>query len=231
LLEHLVDAVLSFEGDRYHAHRIVRGVKNRYGTTLEVGLFEMTGGGLREVTDIAAMLDPKSRPNPGSVVCPAMHGTRCLMVEVQALTATGCLGAAKRKTSGLDSNRLAMLIAVLEKHGGLRLADQDIFASAVGGLKVIEPAADLAICLAIAGAHFTKAISPGVAVVGEVGLGGEIRHVHQVEQRVREAMRLGYRTVVLPADGPHNRFDGAKLVPVKSIAAAMEQLSPAARAT
>jgi DNA repair protein RadA/Sms len=231
LLEHLVDAVLSFEGDRHHAHRVVRGVKNRYGTTLEVGLFEMTGGGLREVSDVAALLDPNVKPQPGSVICPAMHGTRCLLVEVQALTATGFLGAAKRKTSGLDGNRLAMLIAVLEKHGGLRLADQDVFASAVGGLKVIEPAADLAICLAIAGAHYSRGMPQGVAVVGEVGLGGEIRHVYQVEQRVREAVRLGYRTIVMPDPGRTSgtagsecRVKGAETVTVKTLSQAIELL-------
>ena len=226
LLEHLVDAVLSFEGDRHHAHRVVRGIKNRFGTTLEVGLFEMTGGGLKEVSDIASLLDPKARPNPGSVICPAMHGTRCLLAEIQALTATGFLGAAKRKTSGLDANRLAMLIAVLEKHGGLRLADQDIFASSVGGLKVIEPAADLAICLAIAGAHYGRALPPGMAVMGEVGLGGEVRHVHQIEQRVRESARLGYRTVVLSGAGPGTAVNGVEVAPVKRLSDALAILSP-----
>jgi DNA repair protein RadA/Sms len=196
LLEHLVDAVLAFEGDRHHAHRVVRGIKNRFGTTLEVGLFEMTGGGLAEITDVGRLLDPGARPQPGSVVCPVMHGARCLLVEIQALTATGFLGSAKRKTSGLDANRLAMLIAVLEQHGGLRLADQDVFTSAVGGLRVVEPAADLALCLAIAGAHLQKCLPRGVAVVGEVGLGGEVRPVHQIEQRARECARLGYGTLV-----------------------------------
>jgi len=231
LLEHLVDAVLSFEGDRHHSHRIVRGIKNRFGTTLEVGLFEMTGAGLKEVSDSAALLDPKARPQPGSVICPAMHGTRCLLVEIQALTATGFLGAAKRKTSGLDGNRLAMLIAVLEKHGGLRLADQDVFASAVGGLKVIEPAADLAVCLAIAGAHFSRAMPPGMAAMGEVGLGGEIRHVHQVEQRLRESHRLGYRTILMPTDSSDGALSGVEIVRVKSLAQAMANLTPVARSS
>ena len=228
LLEHLVDAVLSFEGDRHHSHRVVRGIKNRFGTTLEVGLFEMTGGGLREVSSIAALLDPKQAPQPGSVVCPAVHGTRCLLVEVQALTATGFLGAAKRKTSGLDANRLAMLIAVLEKHGGLRLADQDVFVSAVGGLKVVEPAADLALCMAIAGAHLNRSLPPGISVAGEVGLGGEVRHVHQLEQRIREARRLGYGTILIPADGPAE-FAGDNCIRVKRLGDAMEVLSAVAR--
>jgi DNA repair protein RadA/Sms len=210
LLEHLVDVVLSFEGDRHHCHRVVRGVKNRFGTTLEVGLFNMTGSGLEEVTDIAGLFDPNQPSRPGSIVCPAVHGTRALLVEIQALTATGFLGSAKRKTSGLDANRLAMLIAVLEKHGGLRLADQDVFTSAVGGLKIVEPAADLAICLAIAGAHYNRSLEAGAAVIGEVGLGGEVRRVHQLEQRVREAQRLGYRRVIVPKDQASGQLIGVR---------------------
>lgn len=229
LLEHLVDAVLSFEGDRHHAHRVVRGIKNRFGTTLEVGLFEMTGRGLREVEDIGGVHDAEAEPRPGSVVCPVMHGSRSLLVEVQGLTATGFLGNAKRKTSGLDSNRLAMLIAVLEKHGGLRLADQDIFASAVGGLKVIEPAADLAICLAIAGAHLKRTLPAGVAVVGEVGLGGEVRSVPQLEARRREAGRLGYQTLLASASTSHDEM-GGRPMSVASVSQALEQLLPASGA-
>src|SRR5262249_29887132 len=189
LLEHLVDAVLYFEGDRYHAHRVVRAVKNRFGTTLELGLFEMTGQGLQEAPEGPGLvaLPEANIARSGSVVCPVLTGTRCLMVEVQALTATSFPGAAKRKSSGLDSNRLAMIIAVLEQHAGLRLADRDVFASAVGGIKVAEPAADLALLLAIAGAHFRRALSPATAAVGEVGLGGEVRPVTQLNQRLREA--------------------------------------------
>ncbi len=246
LLEHMVDTVLYFEGDRYHSHRIVRAIKNRFGTTLEVGLFEMSDGGLREVNDGGALFAAEYRPMAGSVVCPVMQGSRCLLVEIQALTATSFLGSAKRKVSGLDSNRLAMLIAVLEKRGGLRLADQDVFASSVGGMKIGEPAADLAIALAIAGAHLNRQIggkgkglgpeawgvrqsdstppnpkpqtsspkphapppkpqapspkpSLGTCAVGEIGLGGEIRHVSGLEQRIREAFRLGFSHVLCPS--------------------------------
>ncbi len=161
VLEHMVDTVLYFEGDRYHSHRIIRAIKNRFGSTLEVGIFEMGDGGLREVADGSGLLAAEYRPMSGSVVCPVLQGSRCLLVEVQALTATGFLGNAKRKTSGLDGNRLAMLIAVLEKRGGLRLADQDIFASSVGGMKIGEPAGDLAVALAIAGAHYNKQVGKG----------------------------------------------------------------------
>jgi len=198
LLEHLVDCVINFEGDRYHSHRVVRAVKNRYGTTLEIGLFEMSGTGLREVPEGAGVPAAANEPRPGSVVSPVLTGTRCILVELQALTATGFLGAAKRKSSGLDSSRLAMLIAVLEQHAGLRLADRDVFASSVGGIKVQEPASDLALLLAIAGAHYRKAVDPATVAIGEVGLGGEVRPVPQLEQRIRESVRLGYKRLITP---------------------------------
>lgn len=225
LLEHLVDAVLSFEGDRYHSHRIIRAIKNRFGTTLEIGLFEMTGRGLRQVPEGVGLASlPGARDaRPGSVVCPVLTGTRCVLIEVQALTATGFLGAAKRKCSGLDANRLAMLIAVLEQHAGLRLADRDVFASSVGGLRVGEPAADLALLLSIAGAHYKRSIGPATAAVGEVGLGGEVRPVPQIEQRLREAARLGYSRVMTP----RTRIEpiaGLEIVQVRTVNAAIEQL-------
>lgn len=235
LVEHLVDTVLTFEGDRHHAHRVVRAIKNRFGTTLEVALFEMTGSGLREVEPGAILHDLGQGPRPGSIVCPAMHGSRCLLVEVQALTAPGFLGNARRKASGLDGNRLAMLIAVLEKHGGLRLADQDVFVSTTGGLKVVEPAADLALCLAIAGAFQGRAIGAGetpTAVVGEVGLGGEVRRAPSMEARLMECARLGYRRVLTPRsvrDVP--RVRGVDVVAVGSVSEAMEHLDVAASVT
>lgn len=224
LLEHMVDTVLYFEGDRYHSHRIVRAIKNRFGTTLEVGLFEMTGAGLEQVADGAGLLAAEYRPSPGSVVCPVLQGSRCLLVEIQALTSTGFLGGAKRKTSGIDANRLAMLIAVLEKHGGLRLADQDIFTSSVGGMKIAEPAADLAIALAIAGVHYNRQLEAGVCAVGEIGLGGEIRHAQQVEQRLREAARLGFTHIICPKTrvaAPK----GCTLLPVNRLSNAIELLA------
>lgn len=197
LLEHLVDVVLHFEGDRQHAHRVVRAAKNRFGSTHEIGLFEMTGGGLTEVRE-GTFAVPSDPPRSGTAFVPSIAGTRCLMAEVQALTATGFLGNAKRRASGLDSSRLAMLIAVLEKHGGLRLADQDVFAQVVGGVRVVEPAADLAIALAIAGAHHGRTLPAQCAVVGEIGLTGELRPARNVEQRVAEAARRGGRRIVVP---------------------------------
>lgn len=230
LLEHLVDAVLSFEGDRYHAHRIVRAVKNRFGSTLELGLFEMTGHGLRQAPDgasVAALAGSAGRA--GTIVCPVLTGSRCLLVEVQALTATGFLGAAKRKSSGLDANRLAMLIAVLEQHAGLRLADRDIFASATAGVRIIEPAADLAVLLAIAGAHHRRTLPPTTAVVGEVGLAGEVRAVPQLESRLIEAARLGYTELIVPKGAERAvkstpRRGSMELFPVGEIGQAIERL-------
>ncbi len=278
LLEHMVDTVLYFEGDRYHSHRIVRAIKNRFGTTLEVGLFEMSDAGLREVRDAGGLLAAEYRAMAGSVICPVMQGTRCLLVEIQALTANSILGSAKRKVSGLDANRLAMLIAVLEKRGGLRLADQDVFASSVGGMKVIEPAADLAIALAIAGAHLNRSLgpisrekglgprakgqgeerrhegtearryedaeanpqseirnpkslgprplAPGplLTAIGEIGLGGELRHVSGLEQRIREAHRLGFSHVICPPVSMKAPA-GCTLIPVATLQQAMEMLS------
>ena len=197
LLEHLVDTVLAFEGDAHHAHRVVRGLKNRFGTTQDVGLFEMAGDGLLELVDPGRLVDPMAMGRPGCVITPVMHGSRAIPVEIQALTATGFLGGAKRKASGLDTNRLSMIVAVLEQHAGLRLADQDIFVSAVGGLRVVEPAADLAILLAIAGAHLRRAIPGSVVVSGEVGLSGEVRPSTQTERRRRESGRLGYKSIVM----------------------------------
>ncbi|QDU34365.1 hypothetical protein KS4_24330 [Poriferisphaera corsica] len=223
LLEHMVDCVLYFEGDRYHSHRVVRGIKNRFGTTLEVGLFEMTDRGLREVDGGGGLLAGEYEPRSGSVVCPVLQGSRCLMVEMQALTATGFLGSAKRKVSGLDGNRLAMLIAVLEKRGGLRLADQDIFASSVGGMRVAEPAADLAIALAIAGGFANRSLQAGWCAVGEIGLGGELRHVQQLSQRIHEASRLGFKNIICPKTREKAPKD-AKLVQVATFSEAMEVL-------
>jgi DNA repair protein RadA/Sms len=227
LLEHLVDAVLSFDGDRHHSHRIVRATKNRFGATLELGLFEMTDRGLMEVPEgasLAALADASQEPRPGTVICPVVTGTRCLLVELQALTATGFLGAAKRKSSGLDSNRLAMLIAVLEQHAGLRLADRDVFASTVGGIKVVEPAADLALLLAIAGAHYKRSLGAATCAIGEVGLGGEVRPVAHLDQRLREAARLGFRTVLLPKGAKGAAAPGVEIVAVANVDQAIQQL-------
>lgn len=230
LLEHLVDVVLSFEGDRHHAYRLVRASKNRFGSTHEIGLFEMTGEGLAEVDESALAAANATDARPGTAIVPVMAGSRVLLAEIQALAVAGFLGSAKRKASGMDSGRLSMMIAVLEKHGGLRLADQDIYASVAGGLRIIEPAADLAVCLSIAGAHLARALPPATAVLGEVGLSGEIRPVRALDQRVAEAIRRGCSTVLVPAGQTESiRRHGSAIVSIRTISQALELLSPVAR--
>jgi DNA repair protein RadA/Sms len=206
IIEHIVDTVVYFEGDRFHAHRVVRCVKNRFGSTHEVGLFEMTGAGLKEVTDPGNLFIEQYGPGgppSGSVLTAAMQGSRVLLVEVQALTASSVIGAAKRKVSGVSSDRVGMIIAVLEKRAEMRLAADDVFVNVAGGVKVIEPAVDLAVALAIASAHTNRPLPPGTFAVGELGLGGEIRSVPQLETRLREASRLGVGHAIIPHLGSH----------------------------
>lgn len=226
LLEHLVDAVLSFEGDREHGHRIIRATKNRFGSTQEIGLFEMTGTGLQELDEGGITIEVDGPGISGSILTATMAGTRCLPVEIQALTSTGFLGSAKRRGTGLDANRLAMLIAVLEKHGGQRLADQDIFAAVTGGIRVVEPAADLALVLAIASAHHGRAISRGTVVLGEIGLTGEIRSVRNIEQRLRELARRGATSAIVPLSQASSSENlGLEILPVRGIGAALGLLN------
>ena len=149
--------------------------------------------GLVEVNDAAAYLDPEAPPRAGAIVCPALHGSRCLLIEVQALVAQGTIGQARRRSNGLDGARLPMLIAVLERHAGIELNDQDIYTSTVGGLKLIEPGVDLAVCVALMSGSMGLALPSNICVIGEVGLGGEIRSVPQIEQRVVQAKRRGYK--------------------------------------
>jgi DNA repair protein RadA/Sms len=209
IIEHIVDTVVYFEGDRFHSHRIVRCVKNRFGSTHEVGLFEMTGGGLREVTDPGNLFLEQYGPGPngkpmqpsGSVITAAVQGSRVLLVEVQALTASSVIGAARRKVSGVSADRVAMIIAVLEKRAEMRLAADDVFVNVAGGVKVAEPAIDLAIALAIASAHQNRPLPPATLAVGELGLGGEVRSVPQLELRLKEASRLGLSHAVVPYTG------------------------------
>lgn len=228
IVEHIVDTVVYFEGDRFHSHRIVRCVKNRFGSTHEVGLFEMTGEGLREVTDPGNLFvehyGPQGPPS-GSVITVAMQGSRVLLVEVQALTASSVIGAAKRKTSGMSADRVAMIMAVLEKRAELRLAADDVFVNIAGGVKVVEPAIDLAIALAIASAHLNRPLSAGTLAVGELGLGGEIRSVPQLELRLREASRLGLGNAIVPQMGGHiPKLGGMALHEVRRISQAMADM-------
>ena len=228
IIEHIVDTVVYFEGDRFHSHRIVRCVKNRFGSTHEVGLFEMTGEGLREVTDPGNLFmehyGPAGQPS-GSVITAAMQGSRVLLVEVQALTASSVIGAARRKVSGASSDRVGMIIAVLEKRAEMRLAAEDVFVNVAGGVKVAEPAIDLAIALAIASAHSNRPLSPGTFAVGELGLGGEVRSVPQLETRLREAARLGLGHAIVPHVGNNiPKLGGMALHEVRRLSQALANL-------
>ena len=228
VIEHIVDTVAYFEGDRFHAHRIVRCAKNRFGGTHEVGLFEMSGSGLSELTQPGKIfLEQYGQAGPpsGSVVTAAMQGTRVLLVEVQALTAPSVIGAAKRKTSGVSSDRVAMILAVLEKCAELRLAADDVFVNIAGGIKTPEPAVDLAIALAIASAHLNRPLAAGTLAVGELGLGGEIRSVPQLELRLREAGRLGITQAIVPPLGDHvPNLKGMAVHAVRRLSQAMANL-------
>lgn len=229
IIEHIVDTVVYFEGDRFHSHRIVRCAKNRFGNTQEVGLFEMTGTGLAEVTDPGNLFleqyGPQGVPS-GTVVTAAMSGSRTLLVEVQALTASSVIGAAKRKVSGVSSDRVAMIIAVLEKRADLRLAADDVFVNVAGGVKIAEPSADLAIALAIASAHQNRPLPAGTLAVGELGLGGEVRMVPQLETRLREAARLGITHAIVPHAGSGSlpKLGGMELHEVRRLGQALSDL-------
>lgn len=199
ILEHLVDCVAYFEGDRFHSHRLVRAVKNRYGSTDELGIFEMTDGGLNPIPDPSKLFLSEQRvARPGSIILAACEGTRTLLVEVQALCAQSVFGSAKRKASGVDAGRVSMLLAVIEKHAQCVLGDQDVFVNVVGGVRVHEPAADLAIALATYSAMTNRCLPSGTVVCGELGLGAELRSVHHLRQRVAEAGRVGFNRFILP---------------------------------
>ncbi len=206
VLEHLVDVVLNFEGDRYGGFKVVRAIKNRYGSTNEAALFEMGEHGLRVVENPSAALLAERQNADGSVVMATLEGTRPLLVELQALVNPTSFGYPKRTASGFDLNRLNLLIAVLERRTKLNLSDKDIYINVVGGLKLNDPAADLAVCMAIASAAAGRKLSESLVVFGEVGLGGEIRSVHSVERRVTEAKKLGFTEAIAPSFGQKNSF-------------------------
>ena len=228
IIEHIVDTVVYFEGDRFHAHRIVRCVKNRFGGTHEVGLFEMSDRGLVEVVDPGKLFAEQyggENPPSGSVLTATMQGSRTLLVEVQALTAASVIGAARRKVSGFSSDRTAMIIAVLEKRGDLKLAADDVFVNVAGGVKITEPSADLAVALAIASAHYNRPMPPGTVALGELGLGGEVRPVSQLEARLKEAARLGATHAIVPHLGGRKlKLGGMALHEVRRLSQAMAEL-------
>ena len=197
-LEHLVDVVLNFEGDRYGGFKVVRAVKNRYGSTSEAAIFEMVDNGLKIVENPSAALLAERQNTDGSIIMATLEGTRPILVEIQALVTTSNFGYPKRAASGFDINRLNLLIAVLQRRTKLDLSDKDIHINVVGGLKLDDRAADLAVTMAIASAAVKRKLSDGVVVFGEVGLGGEIRTVIQTERRISEAKKLGFNNVLAP---------------------------------
>jgi DNA repair protein RadA/Sms len=199
VLEHVVDTVLYFEGEQHHSHRIVRAVKNRFGAVSELGVFEMTGTGLRAVPNPSRLfLAERPASAPGSSVLCTVEGSRPILVEVQALVSASTFGNARRTASGLDHNRLSLLLAVLDKRVGLSLASEDVFVNVAGGMEVTEPAADLAVVAAVASSLRNKPVAPDVVVFGEVGLAGEVRSTSQAGLRVREAVQLGFKRCVMP---------------------------------
>ena len=200
VLEHLVDVVLTFEGDRAHAFRLLRAVKNRFGSTQELGVFQMAAHGLEPVANPSELfLEERSTRAPGSCVVPLLEGSRPLLVELQALVAPAPYGTPRRTTLGLEDARVALLLAVLDRRSPVDLLSQDVYAKAAGGVRVAEPAADLAIALAIASSRLELALPPDTAAMGEIGLGGELRRVSRVDVRVAEAARLGFRRLLAPA--------------------------------
>jgi len=212
VLEHMVDAVIYFEGDRGHAHRILRAVKNRFGPAGEIGVFEMTDAGLIGIRDASRLfLAERAKDTPGSVVLACMEGTRPLLVEVQALIAPTVYASPKRSAVGVDGGRVAMLTAVLERRIGLPLSQHDVYINIAGGARVNEPAADLAVLLAMVSAYQEKAVASDIAVFGEVGLTGEVRPVGQPEARAKEAANLGFGRLLLPAEN-HERVQKAGII-------------------
>src|SRR5687767_10767155 len=230
VLEHVVDTVLYFEGERHHSHRVVRAVKNRFGAVSELGVFEMTGSGLRPVPNPSKLfLSERATGTPGSAVLCSVEGSRPILVEVQALVSTSTYGHARRMAIGIDQNRLSLLLAVLEKRAGLSLAGDDVYVNIAGGMSVEEPAADLSVLAAVASSVRNRGLAPSTAVFGEVGLSGEVRGVPQAPLRIREAAQMGFTRVVLPsANVDPNDVAGAEsgcvLVGVRTIGEALDAL-------
>ena len=226
-LEHIVDTVLYFEGERHHNHRIVRATKNRFGAANEVGIFEMTAAGLMPVANPSQMfLQERPQNVAGSVVTACMEGTRPLLVEIQALVSGAKYGTGRRMTQGVDQNRVALLIAMLEKRVGLQVSGDDVFVNIAGGLEVDEPAADLGVVAAISSSFKNRPIDPHTAVFGEVGLTGEVRGTMQAAVRAREAQALGFQTIIIPSSNTSGleRLLGVRVVGVKSVEEALEEL-------
>jgi len=220
VLEHMVDTVIQFEGDKYKSYRILRSIKNRFGNTSEVGIFEMSGTGLKEVVNPSALFlkEYNQTQTPGSTIIVAGEGTRPLLVEIQALVGTTPYPTPRRVANGVDTGRLLQILAVLEKRIGLNLSKQDVYVNVIGGIDVNEPAADLGIALAIVTCVRDVVFDIHTAIVGELGLSGEIRAVNHIEKRINEAQKLGFKRIIIPdANDVQEKFDGIEIVKVKRI--------------
>ncbi len=229
VLEHLVDTVLYFEGDKQYNYRMVRVVKNRFGPTDEIAVFQMKGDGLEQVPNPSAIfLEERKRNIIGSVITPTTEGSRPILVEIQALVTDTSFPSPSRRTTGLDQNRLALLLAVLEKRVGYPLHRCDVFVSIAGGLRIKEPAIDLGVILAIASSYRNRIIDPDTTIVGEVGLGGEVRSVPRLEQRLKEAIHMGFKRAIVPKHSLKGVSDNIKkqieLLPVEMVEEAIEKL-------
>ena len=225
LLEHMVDTVLYFEGERHHTYRILRAVKNRFGSTNEMGIFEMKEIGLEEVANPSEIfLEERTQGTSGSTVVASMEGTRPVLVEIQALIAPTSFGNPRRMATGIDHNRVTLIMAVLEKRVGLLLQNQDAYLKVAGGVKLDEPAIDLAVAISIASSFRDKPTRPADCLIGEVGLTGEVRRVSRIEQRVQEAAKLGFERVIIPANniGGWTAPNGVEIIGVSSVAEALQ---------
>ena len=212
VLEHMVDTVLYLEGERYFSYRILRGVKNRFGSTNEIGMFEMRGEGMCEITNPSDVLISDSEENPaGSCIVSCMEGTRSILVELQALTAQSVFGIPKRTANGIDYNRLTVLMAVLEKRANMNLGSQDVYLNVVSGIKLQEPAIDLGVVLAVSSCFKGISIPKDVVAIGEVGLTGEVRAVSMIEKRLKEAEKLGFKKCIIPENNKKLLKDNYKL--------------------
>ena len=227
VLEHMVDTVLYLEGERYFSYRVLRGVKNRFGSTNEIGMFEMKNEGMCEILNPSEILISERDDNPsGSCIVASMEGTRPILIEIQALTSQTVFGFPRRTANGLDGNRLTLLIAVLEKKGGILLGSQDVYVNVVGGIRINEPAIDLGVLMAAASSYKNIAISNSTVIIGEVGLTGEIRSVNLIDKRVKEAEKLGFKTCIIPESNKKNLKDEYKIevIGVKKLQDAMRVL-------
>lgn len=228
ILEHIVDTVIQFEGDHHYAFRILRAQKNRFGSTNEIGVFEMHENGLEEVRNPSKLfLSEREKKSSGSVVTSSIEGTRPILLEVQALVTPSNYGNPQRVATGFDYRRLAILLAVIEKRAGLRLSANNVFLNMAGGIRITEPAVDLAVCCSIASSLLDKIIDAETVIIGEVGLGGEVRSVSLIDKRIQEAEKLGFKSILVPSFNVKlAKSSSIKIIPVENLASAISKIMP-----